>query len=442
VFGRRKRPVKHTIIIASGEKIRHFTLRPWIAGLAIGCVCLFAVGYLGATAYLFLRDDLIGTMERQAQMERSYEERIAALRAQVDRVTSRQLVNQQQIEQRVQKLYERQRQLSSQRDQLSSLMQRARTAGLMAEVPTPQARPDAAAGSPALDAIEAATGSKQKIKASLGALPVNAYLEDAALHLPRAGSNGSGAAASTEKRADETVGRIDLSLRKMEHDQFQEVRTLTSRAIKTAAAITTVLHDSGLPASIGKVASGGAATTQTDDGIGGPYIRLSDPAVFDKSLARLNKALDRLESVRKKARKLPFGRPLADDIVTSNFGARDDPFFERMAFHPGVDLRAARGTDVHATGAGKVIFAGRLHGYGNMVEIDHGDGVTTRYGHLSKILVHKGEHVACGAIVGESGSTGRSTGPHLHYEVRLNDHPVDPERFLSSGLALRALMGS
>ena len=167
---------------------------------------------------------------------------------------------------------------------------------------------------------------------------------------------------------------------------------------------------------------------------------MDDPDRFQASLTRLNHALDRLESVRSLAEKLPFGRPLAEDVMTSPFGSREDPFLERMAFHPGVDLRAARGTAVHATGAGRVTHAGPDAGYGNMVEIDHGDGVSSRYGHLSRVLVNVGEQVATGEVIGETGSTGRSTGPHLHYEVRLDGHPVDPERFLNSGLALRALL--
>ena len=93
----------------------------------------------------------------------------------------------------------------------------------------------------------------------------------------------------------------------------------------------------------------------------------------------------------------------------------------------------AYGAEIRATAAGRVVHAGPMGGYGNMVEIDHGNGLATRYGHMSEVLVAEGEEVKVGAVLGRIGSTGRSTGPHLHYEVRIDGEPVDPERFLKAG---------
>src|SRR5205085_2855008 len=103
----------------------------------------------------------------------------------------------------------------------------------------------------------------------------------------------------------------------------------------------------------------------------------------------------------------------------------------RLAMHAGIDFRLKTGSDVHATGAGTVIHAGTSSGYGIMVEIDHGNGITTRFGHLSKVLVKEGDIVNEGDLIALSGSTGRSTGPHLHYEVRRNGTAIDPMRFLN-----------
>ena len=94
---------------------------------------------------------------------------------------------------------------------------------------------------------------------------------------------------------------------------------------------------------------------------------------------------------------------------------------------------------MHATAAGTVAIAGWDGGYGNLVEINHGHGLSTRYGHLSKILVKVGEHVRTGDVIGRVGSTGRSTGPHLHYETRINGEPVNPSRFLRAGIKLGKL---
>ena len=98
--------------------------------------------------------------------------------------------------------------------------------------------------------------------------------------------------------------------------------------------------------------------------------------------------------------------------------------------HKGLDIAAPRGTSIYAPGAGTVIFAGRKHGYGNVVIIDHGYGYTTLYGHCSKLLVDEGAQVSRGDVIALVGSTGRSTGPHLHYEVRLNGVHLNPQRFL------------
>ena len=119
--------------------------------------------------------------------------------------------------------------------------------------------------------------------------------------------------------------------------------------------------------------------------------------------------------------------------ITSPFGARLDPFLGRPALHTGVDLREGYGSDIRATGAGRVVFAGVAGGYGNMVEVDHGNGLTTRYGHMGETSVVEGQAVARGTVLGHVGATGRATGPHLHYEVRIDGEPVDPIRFMDAG---------
>ena len=113
-----------------------------------------------------------------------------------------------------------------------------------------------------------------------------------------------------------------------------------------------------------------------------------------------------------------------------------DPFLGRPAIHTGIDLRGDVGEPVHATATGRVSIAGREGGYGNMVEISHGNGLATRYGHLSAIDVKVGQTVRIGEVIGKIGSTGRSTGPHLHYETRINGEAVDPQKFLRAGLRL------
>jgi murein DD-endopeptidase MepM/ murein hydrolase activator NlpD len=123
---------------------------------------------------------------------------------------------------------------------------------------------------------------------------------------------------------------------------------------------------------------------------------------------------------------LPDGRPVRRGYISSYFGERQDPFTGHQTFHKGVDFAAARGSDVLAVGAGVVTFAGYHAGYGGVVEISHGDGYVTRYAHNQRVKVQTGQAVSRGEVVALMGSTGRSTGPHVHFEVLRNGRPVDP----------------
>ena len=135
---------------------------------------------------------------------------------------------------------------------------------------------------------------------------------------------------------------------------------------------------------------------------------------------------------------IPSIQPIANYTFTSAFGVRSDPFRGYAAMHAGVDLASPTGTPIYATADGIVDRAEWFGGYGNMVEIDHGKGIATRYGHMSRIAAHPGERIKRGELIGYVGSTGRSTGSHLHYEVRIDGHAVNPIPFLQSANYLMA----
>lgn len=126
------------------------------------------------------------------------------------------------------------------------------------------------------------------------------------------------------------------------------------------------------------------------------------------------------------AAAIPTGMPVKDGYITSAFGERIDPFTGRPSFHPGLDIGAFAGERVHAVAAGVVTYAGTRPGYGEVVEIDHGDGYMTRYAHNSKLLAYVGEHVHAGEVISDAGSTGRSTGTHVHFEVWHDGKLVNP----------------
>ncbi|MBU1691989.1 MAG: M23 family metallopeptidase [Gammaproteobacteria bacterium] len=139
--------------------------------------------------------------------------------------------------------------------------------------------------------------------------------------------------------------------------------------------------------------------------------------------------------VQQQAKKvaIPSARPVSTGWYSSNYGYRIDPFTGQKAFHEGVDFMADSGTAIHAAGGGIVVYADTYAGYGNMIEIDHGNGLISRYAHASKLLAKVGDVVMKGQKVGEVGSTGRSTGPHLHFEVRHRGAPQNPEHYLHLG---------
>jgi murein DD-endopeptidase MepM/ murein hydrolase activator NlpD len=177
-------------------------------------------------------------------------------------------------------------------------------------------------------------------------------------------------------------------------------------------------------------------------GVGGPDIPLdqmriegiSDPA-FTKAYLSAAAVLDELNSLSAAMDHVPLAMPVsaASFDRSSGFGARVDPFTRRYAFHPGVDFASPWGSSVRATAPGKVVFAGYRGGYGNMVEIDHGYGLRTRYGHLSRIIARTGARIDKGGNVGGVGSTGRSTGPHVHYEIWHDNVVKNPNNFIEAG---------
>jgi murein DD-endopeptidase MepM/ murein hydrolase activator NlpD len=218
-----------------------------------------------------------------------------------------------------------------------------------------------------------------------------------------------------------TSGRIaaDGPLARVEQQQLEQA-ALVAKALDVRYQVTTAeLKRLGIaPPRVG-----------SNQGMGGPFESAGNSTF--KTLFDSWKKLDQLQDG---VIAIPSDKPVKTQVsFTSGFGVRSDPFERGAAFHPGIDLAGAYGTPIYATADGTVLRAGwNSGGYGNMVEIDHGRGISTRYGHMSAILVSEGQHVIRGQQVGRMGSTGRSTGNHLHYEVRIDGRPVNPIPFMKS----------
>jgi murein DD-endopeptidase MepM/ murein hydrolase activator NlpD len=412
VFGKRSEP--HTIIIARGEEVRHFTVRPWAAALLGSALAALAIGYLLATTYLVLRDDLVGaTAAHQARMQQAYEDRISMLRAQVDRITSRQLLDQQLMESRLGELMERQSQLTQRHGRLGPIIDRLSgdVPDMPQTLPIPPERPDRRArlGPEQAETIAALAQSPRRVR--LGAQSFWPLRGQDARETP------------LDDLPDRLFVEIDDSLHEIETEQYLGLAALASNAWQKAERIAGALEEVGVSAN---ASLGGGAT-------GGPWIPVSESSLFDERVRELDAALETLESVKSLALATPIFNPSPGYAVSSRFGTRRDPFLGTMAHHSGIDFRAPPGAPIYSAGAGTVISAAWNGGYGRMVEVDHGNGLTTRYAHMSRILVKSGDRVEKGDILGKVGTTGRSTGPHLHFEVRREGDAVDPQPFLRAG---------
>jgi murein DD-endopeptidase MepM/ murein hydrolase activator NlpD len=316
------------------------------------------------------------------------------------------------METKVGELIERQTQLTQRHGRLGPILERVEPSSeaLPNTAPVPTAKPDIRAGLAAGDAAQAFTLAGLDTAADE---PFSFWSTRAAL------APGETAA----DKADKLFIAINQSLRSIETEQLSRINTLAEDAFQTADAISAVLEDAGLPVD----------TDASKSAMGGPLVAVDNPALFETKVRQLDEALDLLDRMKSEARRLPIANPAPGRSISSTFGVRKDPLLGTPAMHSGMDFRAPLGSPARVTAAGTVVKAGWSGGYGRLVEVEHAGGFTTRYGHLSKILVKEGDSLAAGDIVGKVGSSGRSTGPHLHYEVRRKGDAIDPLRFIKAG---------
>ena len=461
-FPAAKEPESHFFFTVSrGGRQKRFALRP---GLLYALTCglpLVGAIYLGATAYLsaFFRDDMVSAlMARQARQQYAYEDRLAAMRLQLDRVTSRQLLDQDSFEGKVQHLISREAQLETRTAIVAALGDRiglpAETTATIAPVATktaPRASADATRRAPvATGGPEPKANSFAPLPQPMDDLPFKSEKprpdgfelrgQSSDVRRPmRSGALGAEPNLLLAEAADadmSTPARIELlaaSLDRIERQQVAALSALAAPARRKADELEAVIAETGLSANRLKAPEGAKAA------MGGPFVPAATDSgsPFERQLAKVQGAFTALDRIRRVLPYVPVRKPLSGPLeLTSTFGYRADPFLGRPALHSGLDMRAETGTPARATASGKVVTAGWSGGYGNMVEIEHGNGLSTRYGHLSAITVTEGQTIKAGEVVGRVGSTGRSTGPHLHYEVRIDDEATDPARFVKAARLL------
>jgi murein DD-endopeptidase MepM/ murein hydrolase activator NlpD len=427
-FGKRLQPA--TITIERNGKLRQFAISPLTLSV-LGCaLAMFFIGYFAATAYLIFREDLVAALRhRDIAMRERYEDRIAALRTELDRAVSRQLLDQQVIENRLSELLKRQQLLDGNGGSAGKLAKDAQSRGVLVPAPAIEGSAETDSGSNRKNSPQASLGSAgQGFRLTIASLAggVRESAQGLARQFARSGAGNVAGGDSAELNRSfssiaERLGEIDSHQRQWVA-QLRQAAEIRIEKLEVAVNSLSPSPD--------------AASGTSGRGIGGPFVPNDARAAFEQHVAALDHAFRRIDALAARIDRIPLSAPLAGARITSDFGERADPFFGTSAMHSGIDFAAGSGTPVPAVAAGTVVEASYAGGYGNMVEIDHGNGLSTRYGHLSAIKVKVGDNVTRGQVVAESGSTGRSTGPHLHYEVRRNGIAVDPEGFIRAGREL------
>ena len=314
----------------------------------------------------------------------AYEDRIAQLRVEVDRLHSRSYAQAGDVNLQLQELAQQQEILSEQHQYVRTLAEKAAALGIG---PAPQ-------DDPGVDPI--VTGK-----------------------LPAGGSS-----------LTETSAQVDT----MMSETRQALAALSDAATTSTNEILAELREIGIR----------PALPAADVAMGGPYLPVNDGPEADSMVDDANAvaaALARFKAARDAIDAAPVHRPMDGTVrLSSTYGNRKDPFTGRRAFHAGIDFPAPSGTTVLSAGDGTVSFVGQRSGYGNVVEVTHAGGLLTRYAHLSAVLVKEGQAVKTGMPIAQVGSTGRSTGPHLHFEVRKDDAPMNPAGFLEAGRRLQRFL--
>ncbi|MBL4720630.1 MAG: M23 family metallopeptidase [Alphaproteobacteria bacterium] len=256
------------------------------------------------------------------------------------------------------------------------------------------------------------------------------------------GGDGPNAPADGKARAEYLLSRLN-GLHAAQSGIIENLKLRTAGGIADAEAIiamTGLKVSKVLAFTALKSTASILRNTENDDtalGKGGPFVaaapdaRLADS--FVSTLEGLDDRIQRSEKLRLVLASMPLITPIDNYTIASSYGRRTDPFTKKHALHSGVDLAGRKNIAVRATAPGKVVFSGWKGNYGRFVEIDHGNGFKSRYGHLRKILVKKGQTVGHRAKIGLLGSSGRSTGPHVHYEVWFKNRVMNPMKFIKAG---------
>ncbi len=451
------------IYIRSDGRVQFFTFGPTLQATLAGLSLIFLGWVAFASVNVIFKDRIIAAKDnRYQQMQSTYENRLADLQVSYDELNGALVSAEDTFKSTADQLEIKQHtvaKLLSRKDAVDRAL-----AGLQASKPMPtglagdlphlktsiSSTDDVSDSDPPLEGSDDATGDSDA-GSEIGVMPATtapqprtskptkASFLDEAVHRLAAAFFPNHARPAPHKVANlpafRTLAAQTTRLKQLSHVETGLLVEADKQISHNIDRIDSLLHAVGIKPS--------RMEAEVDsEGVGGPFVPISamhidgiaDPA-FTKAFAETSAHVKELDTLFTAFRHVPLTTPVHGPRfeLTSDFGPRIDPFTHRLGFHPGLDFGGPWGSTIHATAPGKVTWAGRRGGYGNMVEIDQGFGIKTRYGHMSSILVKVGDTVKKGTPIGKLGSTGRSTGPHVHYEVWLGDVVRDPSKFIEAG---------
>ncbi len=324
----------------------------------------------------------------------AYEDRISQLRVEVDRLYSRQYSQSGSLNLQLLELKQRQTELSEIRPYIEALAQKANDLGVLvgnSDIKSPIIVPSPAQNLPIDNIVTSSIGDQENIN-------------------------------------QQQIISLNTLITQLTNESRQALKSLTAVANQSSNEIITELKSIGYASDL---------SSFDKNAVGGPFIPNNEhEGSYDllDSANKLVSSLDRLKRAKDTIQTLPVLMPLSGKYrLSSPFGSRTDPFGRQKAFHSGMDFAAPKGNIVSSAGAGIIIYSGRKGTYGIVVEVKHANGLITRYAHLSATLVRVGQSINLGDTIAKVGSSGRSTGPHLHFEIRRADKAINPQNFMNVG---------
>lgn len=436
--------VERQIYIRSHGHVQFISLSPLTqtAFAAIAFVFLSWIAF--ASVNVVFKEQIIAAKDRRyVKMQGAYEERLAQLQSSYDELNGQLVITEERFLATTHQLEEKHKQLAALMTQRQTASSQLDTMRRRYAATTSGQNEAANEGNTVLMRVDGA--SEGPDIANITARPertadLEPFIIDSSEGIDFAGLAGSAEGDNAVvSRIDTRLAEIDTAQQSLINN-VEEVTDRRVRELKSIISMTKVVDPEEL---LERTADGGSAQ-------GGPFIDLADSdalagggdeSAFAKQLFRVSQNLKKVADLEESIAGMPLASPLVSYRKTSSFGPRRDPFNGRMAFHSGEDMAAYYGAPVYSPAAGKVTYAGWKGGYGRVIEVDHGNGFRTRYGHLGKISVKTGQEIAFREVLGKVGSSGRSSGPHLHYEVWFDGTVRNPSKFIEAGHYVFAKQG-